>query len=143
MKHPNIQKTADRLLSLGAAQLFLAVGLGAFGAHILRDLLTPERLATWETGTRYFFWNSLGGLILAGLLSLRAKLNAGADWSKLRWPIRFLYMGNIFFAGSLYTLCLTGQGFWGAVTPVGGLLYLTGWLTSAWLFARSARTGPA
>ncbi len=100
---------------LGAAWALLAVALGAFGTHTLRETLTPDRLATFETGVRYQMYHALG-LLALGALPTRT-------WPAM-WP---LFLGSLLFSGSLYLLMATGQGFWGAVAPLGGLLQLIGW----------------
>ena len=100
---------------LGVALAFLGVALGAFGAHSLEGLVTPERLSTFETGVRYQMYHALGLLLLAvlPLATERASL--------------LIFAGVLIFSGSLYLLVLTGTSWLGAVTPVGGVLMLTGW----------------
>lgn len=100
---------------LGAGMMFLAVGLGAFGAHALKQRLTPDLQAVWETGVKYHVYHALALLLLA---CLRGP-------SKAAWCFT---VGIVVFSGSLYLLALTGERRWGAVTPVGGLLFLAGWL---------------
>jgi uncharacterized membrane protein YgdD (TMEM256/DUF423 family) len=108
---------------LGAGFMFLAVGLGAFGAHALKARLSPEMLAIFETGVKYQVYHALALLLLA---SLRGP-------SKAAWCFT---AGIAIFSGSLYILALTGEKKWGAVTPIGGVLFLAGWLIL--LFARSS-----
>lgn len=103
------------MTKLGAAFMFLAVGLGAFGAHALKERLTPDMLAVWETGVKYHVYHALALLLLA---SLRGP-------SKSAWCFT---AGIALFSGSLYLLALTGVKKWGAVTPVGGAMFLAGWL---------------
>jgi uncharacterized membrane protein YgdD (TMEM256/DUF423 family) len=100
---------------LGAGFMFLAVGLGAFGAHALKNRLTPDMLAVFETGVKYQVYHALALLLLA---SLRGP-------SKAAWCFT---AGIVLFSGSLYILALTGARKWGAVTPIGGVLFLAGWL---------------
>jgi uncharacterized membrane protein YgdD (TMEM256/DUF423 family) len=100
---------------LGAGFMFLAVGLGAFGAHALKARLEPDMLAIFETGVRYQVYHALALLLLA---SLRGPSKAGWCFTA----------GIALFSGSLYILALTGVRRWGAVTPVGGVLFLIGWL---------------
>ncbi len=103
---------------VGAVLMFLDVALGAFGAHGLKDRLTPELLAVFETGVRYQAYHALGLLMIAAL--------RGPD--KAAW----CFLGGIvLFSGSLYALALTGVRWLGAITPVGGLLFLAGWLLLA------------
>jgi uncharacterized membrane protein YgdD (TMEM256/DUF423 family) len=123
--------TTERLfVVLGATSGFIAVGAGAFGAHALRTRLTPELLAVFETGVRYQMYHALA-LVAAG-------------WAVSRWPgslavwAGWLFLaGTIVFSGSLYTLALTGVRWLGAITPLGGLCFLAGWLCLALGAART------
>ncbi|MBI3289623.1 MAG: DUF423 domain-containing protein [Elusimicrobia bacterium] len=105
----------DAWARVGAAAMFLAVALGAFGAHALKGRLAPEMLAVFETGVRYQAYHALALLLLA---ALRGPSKAGWCFTA----------GIIVFSGSLYVLALTGVRQWGAATPIGGLLFLAGWL---------------
>ncbi len=112
-------------LLLAAAFGFLAVALGAFGAHGLRERLTPEDLDIFETGVRYQMYHALALV--------------GAAWVAARWPggaataAGWLFgIGVVVFSGSLYALVLSGVRWLGAVTPVGGLTLLAGWVALAW-----------
>ena len=100
---------------LGAGLMFLAVGLGAFGAHALKSRLEPDMLAVFEVGVRYQVYHALALLLLAALHGP----------GKAAWCFT---AGIAFFSGSLYLLALTGVRKWGAVTPIGGVLFLAGWL---------------
>ena len=117
----NFQKN---LAAASALAGFLAVLCGAFGAHALRNKVPPEMLAAFETGARYQMFHALAGLALAGL---------AASWGaqRLRAVALLWASGTILFSGSLYLLVLTGGRFWGAVTPLGGLLLMAGWLSLA------------
>lgn len=109
-------------LSAGAALGALGVMIGAFGAHKLKDfLIETGRPDVFETGVKYQFYHAFALLIL-GLLMTRAeqKIFDYAGWGFLT--------GTIIFSGSLYILCLTNVGKWGAVTPIGGLLMIAGWI---------------
>jgi uncharacterized membrane protein YgdD (TMEM256/DUF423 family) len=100
---------------------FLGVSLGAFGAHLLRDFL--ERLGTaqiWQTGVQYHLVQAVVLLVLA----VRQPLP--------RVPFVLILGGTIIFSGSLYALALTNLKWFGAVTPLGGLGMLCGWLSIAW-----------
>lgn len=110
-----------RFLLLGALSGFLAVAAGAFGAHALREVLTPDLLAAFETGARYQMYHALALLLVAALIAVspRPRLFATAGWC--------FVLGTLLFSGSLYLLALTGIRWWGAVTPVGGVLFLLGW----------------
>jgi uncharacterized membrane protein YgdD (TMEM256/DUF423 family) len=105
---------------LGAIAAFLAVTLGAFGAHGLRGRLSPDMLAVFETGVRYHMYHALA-LILVGLLMGRWNgwLIHTAGWCFIA--------GILLFSGSLYALALSGVTILGAVTPLGGLAFLAGW----------------
>ena len=108
-------------LLIGAVLGFLGVTFGAFGAHALRSRLSPEMLAVFETGVRYQMYHTFAVLIVAAAIGRigDASLLVLAGW--------FFLAGILLFSGSLYALALTGVGIWGAVTPVGGLLFLIGW----------------
>jgi uncharacterized membrane protein YgdD (TMEM256/DUF423 family) len=107
-------------LLLGAVGAFLAVTLGAFGAHGLRGRLSPEMLAVFETGVRYHMYHALA-LILVALVMGRMSgwLIQTAGWC--------FVAGIVLFSGSLYALALSGVTILGAVTPIGGLAFLVGW----------------
>jgi len=115
----------DRLFfSLGAASAFVAVAAGAFGAHALRARLSPELLAVFETGARYQMYHALGLMAVA--------------WAATRWPgalpqwAGWLFVGGtVLFSGSLYALALSGVRALGAVTPLGGVAFLAGWVCLA------------
>ena len=107
-------------LLLGALLGFLAVALGAFGAHALRARLAPDMLAVFETGVRYHMYHALA-LVLTSFVMARMSgwLVATAGWC---------FVGGILlFSGSLYALALTGVTVLGAITPLGGLAFLAGW----------------
>ncbi len=117
--------TAGRLLRLGASLAALGVALGAFGAHGLRSLVTPERLAAFETGVRYQLVHALG--MLAAAWAAHAVPQAAGP----RWAGALFAVGVLLFSGSLYLLVWTGVPAWGAVTPFGGLAFLAGWVALA------------
>jgi len=117
--------TAGRLLRLGAVMAALGVALGAFGAHSLRSLVTPERLAVFETGVRYHLVHALAVLAAAGA-AYAAPQAAGP-----RWAGALFALGVLLFSGSLYLLVWTGVTTWGAVTPLGGLAFIAGWIALA------------
>ncbi len=115
-------------LLLGAVAAFLAVGLGAFGAHGLRSRLSPEMLAVFETGVRYHMYHALA-LILTSLIAGRVDgwLVRTAGW--------MFVAGIVLFSGSLYALALSGVTVLGAITPLGGLAFLAGWACLAFVGA--------
>jgi uncharacterized membrane protein YgdD (TMEM256/DUF423 family) len=116
-------------LGLGAMSAFVAVAAGAFGAHALRDRLSAEYLAVFETVARYQMYHALALLAVALLLSLR-------PLGTLQWAGWLFVMGTTLFSGSLYALALTGTRWLGAITPLGGIAFLAGWICLA-LSARS------
>ena len=100
----------------------LGVLLGAFGAHALRDRVSETSLAVWETGVQYHLVHALAVLLVA-LARPRGRVGAAAG------PL--FMAGIVLFSGSLYALVLTSTRLWGAVTPVGGVLFILGWLALA------------
>jgi uncharacterized membrane protein YgdD (TMEM256/DUF423 family) len=107
----------------GAIQGFLAVALGAFGAHALDDILTTYGEGIWDTAVQYQMFHAAGLLvvgILAHLLGMSKALKV-ATWC--------MNLGVVFFSGSLYVLALTEIGPLGAITPIGGVLFLTAWIS--------------
>ena len=111
-------------LFIGALSAAIAVGLGAFGAHGLRAVLTAEMLAVFETGVRYQMYHALAlvALGLAGSARLGRLANVAGG---------LFVMGSVGFSGSLYLLTLAGTKGIGLVTPLGGVLLLVGWLVLA------------
>ena len=114
----------QRWFVFGALLGASAVALGAFGAHGLKSRVAPEMLAVWKTGAEYH---------LAHALALLA-----VGWACERWPAGWtaaagwLFVAGIaLFSGSLYALVLTGQRGWGAVTPLGGVAFIAGWISLA------------
>lgn len=117
-------------LLIGSILMGIAVVLGAFGAHALAEKMDAQQLTSYRTGVLYQFIHSLSILIL-GVLSIYLK-----DYS-LRWPVILIGLGILFFSGSIYLLAtahLTGipKGFLGPVTPLGGILFISGWISLAY-----------
>ena len=116
----------DRLFfALGALAAFIGVALGAFAAHGLKSRIDPNMLATFEVGVRYHMYHALALLAVA--------------WACTKWPgtltnaAGWLFVaGIVVFSGSLYVLAVTGVRWLGAITPLGGLAFLAGWLCLAW-----------
>jgi Uncharacterized small membrane protein len=125
----------EKHAAIGAVYAGLAVALGAFGAHVLEDRLTPEAMSTYETAARYHMYHALG-LVLTAILAGRAE--AGASGRLFAWAARLLHAGIWLFSGSLYVLVLTGLGWLGAVTPLGGVAWVAGWGLAAAALLRSA-----
>ena len=118
--------TDTRLFAvLGAISAFTAVAAGAFGAHALRARLPADLLAIFETGVRYHMYHALGLLAVAWAAG-RGPAPA------LTWAGWLFVAGTVVFSGSLYLLALIDQRWLGAVTPVGGVAFLAGWLAFAW-----------
>ncbi|MEI9947628.1 MAG: DUF423 domain-containing protein [Pseudomonadota bacterium] len=111
-------------VSLGAACAALGIGLGAFGAHGLRGTIGEAQLELWETGTRYWLVGALG-LLLFGLFQRSGERSAAPGW--------LLFLGSTLFAASLYALALGAPRAVGAVTPLGGLGLIAGFLSFAWM----------
>lgn len=109
-------------LLLGAVNAFLAVALGAFGAHALRARLPADLLAIYQTGVQYHLIHALG-LILIALFADRLA-GAGALVAASGW---LLAAGIVLFSGSLYALAMSGVRVLGAITPLGGVCFLAGW----------------
>ena len=107
-------------VGIGAVSALVAVALGAFGAHYVKDLVGQELTVAWETGARYHFYHALAVLFLG---MSHDQLGAVVTRRIVSWFI----LGTALFSGSLYALTLTGAKFLGPVTPVGGLCFLIGW----------------
>ncbi len=117
----------DRLfLLVGSLLAGLAVALGAFGAHALRERLGADLLNTFETAVRYQMYHALA-LLAVGLILSRFPSSAFIPASG--W---LFVAGIILFSGSLYLLCFTGARWLGAITPLGGVAFILGWLALAW-----------
>ncbi len=108
------------LFGLGAILGFLGVAAGAFGAHAIRERVSPERLDNWKTAADYQLWHSLAP-IASALIAVRwaSGSAAAAGWC--------FVAGVVVFSGSLYALALTDRRKLGAITPIGGVLFLAGW----------------
>jgi uncharacterized membrane protein YgdD (TMEM256/DUF423 family) len=117
-------------IRIGALLAFLGVALGAFGAHALRERLSPAMLQVWHTAVLYHLLHAVAlfalGLFLQSARGAAAPLAAGG------W---LLTAGVVVFSGSLYALALSGVKVLGAITPIGGVLVLIGW---AWLALKAA-----
>jgi uncharacterized membrane protein YgdD (TMEM256/DUF423 family) len=123
--------SARLTLVLGAAFMFVAVALGAFGAHALKGRLTSDMTSVWQTAVQYHAWHALA-LFALGLLMLHFPERAGlglAGW--------LFVAGILLFSGSLYVLALTGVRGLGAVTPFGGVAFLAGWAVLVWAISRA------
>ena len=117
----------DRVFfAIGAVSAFIGVAAGAFGAHGLKSRLSAEMLSVFEVGVRYQMYHAFALIVTA--------------WAQTRWPSTlvtasgwFFVIGTVLFSGSLYLLSLSGLRWLGAITPLGGLAFLAGWLCLAWI----------
>lgn len=112
-------------LLIGATAAGVAVIAGAFGAHLLADHVSPARLDTFETAVRYQMYHALA-LLFVG-------------WAAVQWPVwqfgwaGYAFMaGIVLFSGSLYALVLTDTAWLGAITPLGGVAFIAGWVFVVW-----------
>lgn len=112
--------TDRQLTILAALNLMVAVGAGAFGAHGLKRMLSPDLLAVWQTGVMYHLVHALGLFIIA-------LLGARFGSPMLSAAGLVMFAGIVLFSGSLYLLSLTGTHWLGAVTPIGGAAFLAAW----------------
>ena len=112
-------------LFLGSVNMFLVVILGAFGAHGLKERLSPEMMAIYQTGIQYHFYHAIG-LLIVGILSFFLQMSSLIQWSGL-----MMLTGIIIFSGSLYLLSITEVRWLGAITPVGGTVFVAAWFLLA------------
>lgn len=119
---------------VGSLLMALAVAAGAFGAHGLRSKLDAYSLSVYEKAVFYHFAHALGILCIAILARTSAITTSGANRTA-----GLLLLGIIVFSGSLYTLSLTGIRILGAITPIGGVAFIAGWLLLAYEAARVQR----
>jgi uncharacterized membrane protein YgdD (TMEM256/DUF423 family) len=108
-------------LTVGAISGALAVILGAFGAHLLKQLISPEMLAVYKTGVEYQFYHTFALLTIGLLMHLKPS-------KILRLSGYFFIAGTLIFSGFLYLLAITGIKVLGAIVPIGGVLFITGWI---------------
>ena len=113
-------------LLIAAINGFLAVAAGAFGAHAVQGALDAPALQTFETAARYHMYHALA-MVLAGVMTAKGASTAG-------WMFQ---AGIVVFCGSLYALALTDVKVLGAITPLGGLAFLAGWVWLAWVAWRA------
>lgn len=118
-------------IGIAAINMAIAVALGAFGAHGLKNLVSLQQLEWWHTATLYLFVHALGLLIVGVLIRLRYAAQT---------PAWLLQVGIIIFVGSLYAMTLGAPRWFGAITPIGGVLMIAGWL---WLAISAFAIKPA
>ncbi|MBU1565149.1 MAG: DUF423 domain-containing protein [Proteobacteria bacterium] len=115
---------------IGALSAFIGVAAGAFGAHGLKSRISPEMLSVFEVGVRYQMYHAFALIVTA--------------WVHTKWPSLLVttggwlfFAGTILFSGSLYLLSVGGMRWLGAITPLGGLAFLAGWICIAWAVWRA------
>ncbi len=121
----DVDTSSRSLVLIGCVSAGLGVAAGAFGAHMLKDMLEPPMLAVYDTATRYQMYHAFG-LVLSGLV---VRIGQDARAAKAGW---LFLAGTFLFCGSLYGVSLLGIRWLGAVTPVGGVLFIVGWLVLGW-----------
>ncbi|MEK5230632.1 DUF423 domain-containing protein [Lysinibacillus sp. FSL K6-0232] len=113
-----------KFIVTGALHGLLAVALGAFGAHALKEILDDYGQGIWETAVQYQMFHATGLLVIGLLMSTKLLGNI----KQLNIAGIFFNLGIVFFSGSLYVLAISGIKVLGAITPIGGVLFLAGWL---------------
>ncbi|WP_106766442.1 DUF423 domain-containing protein [Paenibacillus faecalis] len=116
-------------IAWGAVLMALSVALGAFGAHILEGKISPDEISVYETGVQYHMIHGIA-IIITGIAA-----GLFGESRKLFWAGVLFIAGTIIFSGSLYVLSLSGIKWLGAITPIGGVSFIAGWLvlmSSAW-----------
>jgi len=112
-------------LFLGAISALIGVGMGAFGAHGLKAIISPELLTVYQTGVSYQMWHALG---LIGIALMRQHV---PESKLLSWAGWLMFIGILLFSGSLYVLTLLNLKWLGMITPLGGVSFITAWLLIA------------
>ena len=119
-------------LQLGALSAAIAVAAGAFGAHALRSRVEPRMLEVFETAARYQMYHALALVAVSWVVS-RTPIGATSAATASGW---LFVAGTLFFSGSLYAMTFTGIRALGAITPIGGVCFIAGWLALALAAAR-------
>ena len=119
-----MNKTSRIFVIYGAIFMALSVAIGAFGAHVLKDMLSKDMIAVYHTGVEYQVYHSLGLFAVAFVSNFQ-------DNKKVKYSGYFMILGIILFSGSLYLLSTTGVGWIGIVTPIGGLCFIISWILLA------------
>jgi uncharacterized membrane protein YgdD (TMEM256/DUF423 family) len=123
-----------KITSVGCMMAAIAVVLGAFGAHMLRGKIGYDLFDIYQTANQYLMIHALA-LVLYGIWH-KVSRNADLTITIKPWPAACFFLGSIIFCGSLYAITFTGLRMFGAITPIGGVLYIAGWIGFA-LQARS------
>ena len=108
-------------LFLGALSALTGVSMGAFGAHGLKAILSPEMLTVYQTGVTYQMWHALG---LIGIALIRQRV---PESKLLGWAGSLMFIGILLFSGSLYLLAILDLKWLGIITPIGGVSFITAW----------------
>lgn len=122
----------SKWIKSGAILGLLSIAIGAFGHHALESKLSGPSLDIFEVGVRYQFYATFAILLIAALIP-------HLDSKKANLAAQLQLYGAIIFSGSLYVLSITGQKWWGAVTPIGGLLFMAGYV----VLYLAAKTSPS
>ena len=124
---------SNLFIGIGALSAMIAVAAGAFGAHGLKQILSPDMLATFHTAADYQFMHSIALIVIGTLHKVSARQShISSGWTMLA--------GIIIFSGSLYVLSLTGVKWLGMITPVGGVCFIVAWLILAFSYLFSAHS---
>lgn len=118
----------NRVIALAAVLMVIGIGIGALGAHALRDVLGERELQSLHTAVYYQIFNALALLLLGGWMR--------DGHQGLVWPIRLLAAGIVLFSGSIYLMLAGAPRPFGVITPVGGVLLIAAWLMLAVTFLR-------
>ena len=129
------RRSCQTLIAVGSLLAALAVAAGAFGAHILKSIVDPPMLAVFETAARYQMYHALG-MIAVGLAG---QVFGSPQIVRAGWCFA---AGVLLFCGSLYGVSLLGIRWLGAMTPIGGLAFITGWSLLGWSIWREKRATP-
>lgn len=114
-----LSRVQQRWGAIATLQAFISVAAGAFGAHGLKQIVAEQNLAWWQTASQYMMYHSLGGILAVVLMAVSVRF---------LWSVKLFTLGNLLFSGSLFVMTLTDIRLLGAITPIGGVLYLSGWL---------------
>ena len=117
----NLHPLAKKSLVIGTAMLALAVIIGAFGAHGLKNMVEAEKLVTFETGVRYHFYHGFGIILLA-------LIQQNFQTLKLDISLWSFLLGTLLFSFNCYLYVLTGMKIFAMIVPIGGLMFLLGWI---------------
>lgn len=115
----------NKFIATGAVVALLAVAIGAFGAHMLEERISADALDIYRTGVQYHMFHALGILLIAALGDRLPSRKAAL------WAVRLLLIGIVLFSGSLYVLAISGVSALGAITPLGGVSFIAGWISLA------------